>query len=882
MKTFWGCKVTLLITLIAALLPHLASAQVPTTQDCDGAIPVCQNVYTETNSYVGTGNYIQEVNSATSCLGSGETNSVWYTFTVQQTGNLCFSITPNVSADDYDWAVFDLTNNNCADIFNNPALEVSCNYSGFSGVTGANGLTGDPNEPCIPVTAGQTMSIIVDNFSGSANGYTLDFGASTATIFDNIPPAIQSVQTPIPCGATSITFDFSENVLCSTVDDGDFTLNGPGGPYTLSGVSGAVCAAGGTQENTFTINVSPPITTSGSFTLDLGLGSGSVTDLCGNTAPAGTLPFTIQGVIPIATSTDEICLGDSDGTITVSGSNGTGPYTFDIGTGSQASGNFTNLAAGTYTVTVTDANGCSGDTTIVIAPGPFCGCPSTTTPSIVDVTCFGGTDGSITANTVGPTGPFDYEWQNSGGAVLQTATDPTQDILAGLSAGDYLLLVTDTAGCLDSIPITIVEPTVVIANPSNDTIICNATSATISANPTGGNGGPYTLTWNNGLVGNGPHTVSPVINTCYTVIATDALGCVSSIDSVCVNLATPLTITTSGDASICPGDTTLITATGGGGNGGPYTYDWDDGATWAATGQGVQVSPNATTTYCVSVSDACGTPPATDCLTIDILPTPDVQFSADISGGCVPLEVTFTNDTDPAMVGDVQWDFGDGSTSTSNPSATNTYIGGGCFDVTLEVNSPNGCVSSTTVTDMICPSALPVAAFSWTPEPATVLFTDIQFYNGSTGNVINSWFFDDLGTSSDEHPQFQFPQDAAGSYPVTLIIENADGCIDSITQIVEIREDLIIYVPNAFTPNGDGINDFFFASGLGYDPLDFELLVFDRWGNQIFGTNDIAKQWDGTYLGMQAPIDTYVWKLVTSDPYNNEKREFYGHVTIVR
>src|SRR5574337_507039 len=104
-------------------------AQVPTNQDCLDAIPICQNVYSTTVSYSGEGNYPNEINNSSSCLGSGELNDVWYTFTVQQSGNLNFTITPNNSADDYDWAVYNLTNNNCSDIFTNPALEVSCNYS---------------------------------------------------------------------------------------------------------------------------------------------------------------------------------------------------------------------------------------------------------------------------------------------------------------------------------------------------------------------------------------------------------------------------------------------------------------------------------------------------------------------------------------------------------------------------------------------------------------------------------------------------------------------------------------------------------------------------------------------------------------------------------
>src|ERR1041385_4311263 len=130
------CEHTLLTFLFVNTLNCFAQA--PNNQDCLDAIPICQNVYSTTISYSGQGNVLNEINQNSSCLGSGELNDVWYTFTVQQSGNLNFLITPNNSADDYDWAVYNLTNNNCSDIYTNPSIEVSCNFSGTPGTTGPN------------------------------------------------------------------------------------------------------------------------------------------------------------------------------------------------------------------------------------------------------------------------------------------------------------------------------------------------------------------------------------------------------------------------------------------------------------------------------------------------------------------------------------------------------------------------------------------------------------------------------------------------------------------------------------------------------------------------------------------------------------------------
>lgn len=119
----------------------------PNEQDCPAAIPICQNVYHTNASYSGWGNIANEIDASTSCLASGEKNDVWYTFTVSASGNLNFTITPNNFTEDYDWAVYNLTNNTCADIFSNSAIDVSCNFSAEGGYTGPTGGTTLTNQP---------------------------------------------------------------------------------------------------------------------------------------------------------------------------------------------------------------------------------------------------------------------------------------------------------------------------------------------------------------------------------------------------------------------------------------------------------------------------------------------------------------------------------------------------------------------------------------------------------------------------------------------------------------------------------------------------------------------------------------------------------------
>lgn len=176
------------------------TAQTPTVQDCLGAIPVSQQIYYQDSSFTGTGNYPNEISSAgcpASCLLTGEMNDVWYILTVQTTGNLCFNIIPNSSSDDYDWAVFNLTNATCADIYSDTSLMVSCNFSASSGTTGANGLdsitcaasSAGPNNAKIPMSAGEIFVLNISNYSATQSGYTLDFSCTDSTIISGLHQA---------------------------------------------------------------------------------------------------------------------------------------------------------------------------------------------------------------------------------------------------------------------------------------------------------------------------------------------------------------------------------------------------------------------------------------------------------------------------------------------------------------------------------------------------------------------------------------------------------------------------------------------------------------------------------------------------------------------
>jgi len=300
-------KVLFIVTTM--LLAISSFAQIPTDQDCLGAIPVCEGYYYQPNSYSGSGNYPNEIPTAGACPGncmsSGEKNCVWYYVTVQSDGLMGFEIMPNNANDDYDWAVYNLTDARCEDIFAHVTqLQASCNWSGTKGLTGPNGnssahcqgASGSPFCAMIPVVEGENYVINISNYSSSQSGYALDFSMSTAQIYDDVSPKIEEIldEDVHGCSTNSITFLWDENVLCERVEPSYFGVSGPGGPYTVTDVQGIACGLGGTWEKEFVLTVDPPFASNGDYILHVYTLFPGIVDACNNPAESTETPFTLD------------------------------------------------------------------------------------------------------------------------------------------------------------------------------------------------------------------------------------------------------------------------------------------------------------------------------------------------------------------------------------------------------------------------------------------------------------------------------------------------------------------------------------------------------------------------------------------------------------
>jgi gliding motility-associated-like protein len=678
----------------------VAKAQVPTNADCLGAIPICQSVYSFNSSVHGIGSYADiPIMGATStnfcpnsCISAGESNSTWFIFTTQTAGLVNFTITPNNGGDDYDWAVYNMTTNGCSDIYNG-GMQVSCNYCLNTGPTGPNGASASDcegpngctqfNAP-IPVGANETYVLMIDNFSASNFGYTLDFNASSAQIFDNVPPQMTTLLTPIACDASTLDITFSENILCNTISPGDFTVTGPGGPYTVTNVSGAGCNVGGTFENSFTLTVVPNMSTGGSYSINLVNTAGSVSDQCGNIAPPASLNFNIVGPnVTVSPINPSIC---SPGSVILTAAGATTYNWSPAGGLSGTTGvSVTASPAATTTYTVQGVTGgCSGTatTTVNITSGPVL----TITPTPAGPVCAGTVVTlDVTSTIVGTT----YQW----------STGPTGSQITPTVNATTSYTVTGTAGgCSNSEDITITvspNPTITVS-PANPTI-CNSTSTTLTAS------GATNYTWSppTGLSGTTGSvvTANPTNTTTYTVVG-DNGGCSgSTTTTVTVNPMPTATVTGSGN--ICNGASVTITITLTGT--GPWNLTWTDGVT-PVTVNGIATSPYTFTTttsgiYTVTaVSDANCPGSANGAAVVNIFPLPTVTLPV-LASVCVDAPVYALSGGTPA-----------GGTYSGLGVAGNNFTasiaGTGTHNIIYTYTDGNGCTNSDTNT--ITVNALPV------------------------------------------------------------------------------------------------------------------------------------------------------------------------------
>ncbi len=449
-------------------------------QNCINAIPVCQQSYSQSNSYTGHGT-IQEVNGT--CLTTQETNSVWYVFTVQNSGTFTFLLnTPN----DYDFALYDITTIGCAGV--PAAVPIRCNFSATFGSTGLTLPTAGgnlsfnasqaPTMAGINVTAGQTFALIIDNFSANTNGYNITFGG-TAQIFDNTPPTLSNVV--LPCNSNFFEVNFSEDVFCNSLasNGSDFIITGPSGPVTVTGALSAECSGGASITNSATVSFNNVGLVTGTYTVSVVNGSDGNTllDKCGNTMSSTQIAtFQYLGALSISATNTLVCVGGAT-TLSVTIAGGTPPgivYSWAPVSASTSSITINPNVTNTYFATVT-YGGCSATVSQVITIG----LPPVVFVNPTNISLCSGTSTITATSTMGgsPCLNCNYTWS---GSSTQVNNGVPSSVITGAGAGSYSVTVSSNNGCIGNTAVSNVSIISPSALPS-----CNI----IYASPTGGGSG---------------------------------------------------------------------------------------------------------------------------------------------------------------------------------------------------------------------------------------------------------------------------------------------------------------------------------------------------------------------------------------------------------
>lgn len=791
------------------------------------------------------------------------------------TANVSQTITQNITAPAAAITIPPTTVLNCT------TTSITLTATGGGTYSWSNGTTIVGTSATLVVTAPGTYTVTVTG----TNGCT---ATAATTITQNTTSPTAGINTP------------STTILTCTTATISLTATG-GGTYSWSNgtaVVGSAATLSVTAPGTYTVTVTSPngctATASQVITQDIATPTAAITN---NT-----------NVTVLDCNTTQISLTGVGGT-SASWSNGTSVV--------SSVANLNVTAAGTYTYTGTNANGCFDTESITITFTP------NTNPTFTQIAaiCTNGlftlptTSTNNVAGTWSPapnyTATTTYTFQPNAGLCANTAsmtitvhpypvvTTLNDTICVGqsttitsnvnLAGGTYAWTPTNAAtssisvspiattnyqviyslnGCADtSITEIFVKP---VSTPvtSNQTI-CNGQTAELIAT-TALPGGSFV--WSTTQI-NDTIQVSPSSTTTYTV-AYNLNGCFSPLVNSIVTVYPVPTLGVINNSTICAGDNTTITAIpnllGG-------TFYWGTPGVVGAASQTVSPLNDSTITVYYTLN-GCTSPVATSSITVN--PLPIATFNASITQGCAPLSVTLT--ADDASNNTYTWSTSNALTGTGAQTSLQFQMNGG-FDVSL-TTTLNGCTVTETLANYIQVDNYPIAAF----EPSSTLFTEpnqtLNFMNNSLGASTYAWNFGDGGTSTEEGPNHTFAGNETGFTIVLTAISNL-GCVDTSQYFIGYDPGLVYYIPNSFTPDGDMNNQVFtpvFTSGI--DIYHYTMYIFNRWGEIIFESNDPSIGWDGSYgvEGKDAEVGVYTYQIFIKIPTFDERKMILGHVNLIR
>ncbi|TND06510.1 MAG: psrP1 [Bacteroidetes bacterium] len=690
-----------------------------------------------------------------------------------------------------------------------------------SGATSYNWMPGSLSGSSVSVTPASTTTYTVTGTSGTCT----DTAQITITVQVCAPPAA--------------AFTASSTNVC-TGDPVNFTDNSTGGPtaWTWTFPSGTPGTSSAQNVTGVTWAVA------GTYTVTL-----QVSNTNGSNSTTQVITVTATPTVTATAANTVICTGQS---VTLNTSGATS-YTWMPGSLSGSSVSVTPASTTTYTVTGTD--GTCSDTAQITITVQACSPPTAAFTASSTNVCVG-QPVNFTDNSTG--GPTSWTWTFPGGT---PGTSGTQNVTGVVwnAAGTYTVTldVSNVNGNNTTTQVITVNALPNVTATSGSSSICPGGSATMTAS------GATSYTWLPGGQTTNPLVVTPATTTSYTVTGIDANGCPDTAQvTITVNTAPPVNATAL-NATICVGQSTTLTA------GGASSFAWQPGS---LTGISVTVSPAATTTYTVTGTDANGcTGTAQVIVIVQACSIPTAVATVSDNSICEGNCIDFT-DNSTGTPTSWTWTFPGGSPASStqqNPSSI-CFATAGTYTVQLIAGNISGNDTTTIVVTVGAPANIDAGPYT------QIAIGNSTNLSASGGSGSYSWS-PPTGLSCTTCASPTASPTVTTTYTVTMT--DGNGCQSTDTVTVEVIEKYDLFVPSAFSPNGDGVNEILFVRGAGIRSLEF--VVFSRIGEKVFETTDKNIGWDGTFRG--APMNTAVFTYyVRAEFYNNTTAEKKGDITLVR
>ena len=625
-----------------------------------------------------------------------------------------------------------------------------------------------------------------------------------------------------------------------------------GGCSGSNNSSATVAATGGTGVYTYSWNTTPVQSTATATNLPAGSYIATVTDANGCSDTAG-VTISAAALLTATTSVTSASCGNNNGTATVTAGGGSGTYSYSWNTTPVQTTNVAvNLGAGNYLVTVTDGNSC---TISAAATVTGLGGLSAVISAVTNVSCHGGNDGSATVTASGGGGPYTYSWSTS---PVQTAATAIN-----LAAATYTVLVTDNNNCTVSDMATVIQPTAISLGFTTVNSSCGQNNGSITVNATGGTPS-YSYAWGTNPVQTGV-AATGLAPGAYSVVVTDSSGCMQSgsgnIQSTSVVV---LNVVSFANASCFgAGDGQVVLGASGGVS--PYQYSADNLNFNPATA----FNNLAAGSYIFYVKDAGGCEDSAGVLInspAQLAATAIAQPPLCYGEATGTAAVSVSSGTSPYRY---SW-----NTVPVLHDSVITSLPAGAYSVTVTDN--NNCTTTQSVI-LNDPQQLSI---NLNPYPeTTIAFGDsiLLTANASGSGAMHYAWQPAYGLSCSTCSPIMVSPGATTIY--TVIATDTNNCLIQASIKVNVNIPTQTFIPNAFSPNGDGHNDVFMVYAEGVYRIN--LKVFDRWGEVVFESEDQNQGWDGRYRGKPENSGVFVYE-VQITYLTGSTQNFSGSVTLLR